>query len=193
MSTSKPIKEKAELKEFMEYYHKIKKSDRNYLLILTGLYTGLRVSDLINLKWSDVYDKRTRNVKSHITIIEGKTKKIKVVSVNKNLDAAIKSYYKTTKPKRDEYLFFSLSDPRRPISRVQAYRIVKEAANACIKDPKNISTHSLRKTFGYYAFKGGASPVLLMEIFNHSSYEITRRYIGVDQDEKDEIYMMIDY
>ena len=42
----------------------------------------------------------------------------------------------------------------------------------------------MRKTFGYYAWKYGTPPAVLMDIYNHSSYEITKRYLGIKQDDK---------
>lgn len=55
----------------------------------------------------------------------------------------------------------------------------------------SISCHSLRKTFGYQAWKKGAQPALLMAIYNHSSIEITKRYLSIDQDDKDEVFLNI--
>ena len=80
----------------------------------------------------------------------------------------------------------------RPLSRSQAFRIIKKAATETLHDP-HISCHSLRKTFGYHAWKQGVPPALLMEIYNHSSYTITKRYLGIAQDERDSIYMDIDF
>ena len=53
------------------------------------------------------------------------------------------------------------------------------------------SCHSLRKTFGYYAWQEGVQPALLMNVFNHSSFHITKRYLGIEQDEKDLVYLNI--
>ena len=76
------------------------------------------------------------------------------------------------------------------LSRYQAYRIVK-AAGAFAGLNESISCHSLRKTFGYHAWKQGTAPALLMSIFNHSAYQITKRYLCIEQDDKDEVFAKI--
>ena len=77
-----------------------------------------------------------------------------------------------------------------PLSRYQAYRFVKQAAVYAGR-PEHISCHSLRKTFGYHAWKQSVPPAMLMDIYNHSSYQITRRYLGIDQDDKDQVFEKI--
>lgn len=79
----------------------------------------------------------------------------------------------------------------KPLNRSQAYRIVKAAAGKTIQD-EHISCHSLRKTFGYYAWKNGTPPALLMDVYNHSSYDVTQHYLGIEQDERDEIYLKLE-
>ena len=71
----------------------------------------------------------------------------------------------------------------------KAYRIIKKAAEETVCCHTHISCHSLRKTFGYHAWKQGISPVLLMDIFNHSSFDVTKRYLGIGQDERDSIFL----
>lgn len=76
MSTTEPIKDKEQLKALANYYLQ-KKQFRNYTLIVMGVYTALRISDLLQLKWTDVYDEKRQRFFTHITLTEGKTKKSK--------------------------------------------------------------------------------------------------------------------
>ncbi len=69
----------------------------------------------------------------------------------------------------------------------QSIWIIQKAAQKCgMKEP--VSCHSLRKTFIIMLEKNGTPPALLMSIYNHSSYEITKRYLGIEQLDKDEVY-----
>ena len=94
-------------------------------------------------------------------------------------------------PQESDYLFCKNTDRQHPINRSQACRIVKEAA-AQTTNSRMVSCHSMRKTFGYHAWKQGAQPALLTGLFNHSSYDVTKRYLGIEQDEKDSVYLKID-
>ena len=75
-----------------------------------------------------------------------------------------------------------------PIDRTYAFRIIKKAVSD-LNLEGSISCHSLRKTFGYHAWKKGIPPALIMSIYNHSSIEITKRYLSIDQDNKDEVFL----
>ena len=76
------------------------------------------------------------------------------------------------------------------LSRSQAFRIITHVAEA-LNMENGISCHSLRKTFGYYAWKYGTPPAMLREIYNHSSYEITKRYPGIKQDDRDNVFLKV--
>lgn len=88
------------------------------------------------------------------------------------------------------YLFYGKS-PNSPLSHCQAYRILKNAS-AALQLETPISCHSLRKTFGYYAWQAGVPSVMLMNIYNHSNFQITKRYLGIEQDEKDKVFLDLD-
>lgn len=193
-ASTEPIRDKEELRKLFEYYKlEENKSERNHALISIGLNTALRIGDILNLKWDDVYDFPNRTLRKHIELSEDKTNKYRKVIINTSLRTSLRALYRKRKPKPEHYIFSSERKPEVPISRIQAYRIVTKAAKACLKHPEHISCHSLRKTFGYHAWKQGIPLVIIMQIYNHSSFEITKRYLGINQDEQDEIFINIKY
>ncbi len=192
MSTTYPIKTRKSLEMFKDYYVSIRPNPRNYAMIVTGLNTAFRIGDLLKLQWKDVWNDSTGNFRTHICIEEHKTGKNRIVPINKSARDVLNDYHrlcKLTAP--EDYLFPSMRDKTQPLSRYQAYRIIRTAALSCGLD-EHISCHSLRKTFGYHAWKQGTPPAMLMELYNHSSYGITKRYLGIEQDEKDKVYLKID-
>ena len=90
----------------------------------------------------------------------------------------------------NDYLFAGGRKAEAHLSRSQAFRIVKEAAEYAGLD-EHISCHSLRKTFGYHAWKQGVQPALLMELYNHSSYRVTKKYLCIEQEDKDRVYLNV--
>lgn len=195
MNTAQPIRSRDDLVLIKEYYRTVKPDSRNYLLIIMGLNTALRVSDVVQLKWRDVYDSCTGACREHIRLVEQKTKKLSLIFLNDNVRSALDEYRQHLMTagaaiSRDDYLFGSYGRGDAHISRIQAFRIIKKAAESCGLEGV-ISCHSLRKTFGYHAWKQGMSPVLLMNIYNHSSFRVTLRYLGIEQDDRDRIFQNI--
>ena len=186
---TEPIRNKKHIKEMAEYYLKQGKL-RNYLLIILGVYTGLRISDMLRLTKSDVYDFETSKFRSHIHITEGKTGKSKSIALNKSAISALSLCFGKNIDTPDDFLFQTNRKTHTAIGRTQAWRIIKEAANA-VGVVGCIGCHSLRKTLGYHAWKSGVKAVLLMDIFNHSSFEITKRYLGISQDDRDNVYLKL--
>lgn len=196
MNTAQPIRKGEDLYRFKEYYRVTCPNNRNYLMVVIGLNTALRISDILVLRWGDVYDFRMQRYKEHLSITEKKTDKNSLILINQNVRRVLEEYReyldrqgKMVKP--ENFLFESNRQDGHPISRVQAFRIIKKAAEACQLDGV-ISCHSLRKTFGYHAWRQGIMPALLMNIYNHSSYQITVRYLGIEQDDRDSIFRNID-
>ena len=190
MKVTDPIRKKSDIRKIKNYY--LQKGEyRNFLLLSFGFNTGLRISDILNLKMEDVFDFNEKIIKDHISINEKKTVKLNSFRINPSLKKDIKTYFRHCIKFIGKFLFES-NRKNRPISRIQAYRIIKKATDEC-KIEGTIGCHSLRKTFGYFAWKSGAQPVLLMNLFNHSSFEITKRYLGIGQEERDSVYMQLSY
>lgn len=190
MSTTQPIKSLNQIEELKNYYHNKKTNYRNYALICLGMNSALRISDLLQLKWKDVYDFRSNCFWAHISVMEKKTKKRTSIAINENAVHALMEYMENIPFPTEETFIFCGRNPDEPLSRSQAFRIIKEAGNQLhFKNP--ISCHSLRKTFGYHAWKAGTPPAMLMSIYNHSSYQITKRYLGIDQEDKDCVFLKI--
>jgi integrase len=195
MSTTQPIRNNKDLDRFKNYYQTDSYNLRNYCLIKIGLNTALRISDILNLKYDDVFD--GKKVKKHVTVKEKKTDKVNTVFLNKEVRNSLELYrkelietdmYKSGNP----YLFPSPKKKDTHLSRFQAYRIISNAAKE-ISEGEHISCHSLRKTFGYHAWKQGMDLMTIMLIFNHSSLSITKRYLCIEQDDKDKIYKAIEF
>lgn len=186
MNTVEPIRDKKKIKAMKAVLKS--KSIRNYLLFTMGINTGLRISDLLKLKIEDVMDERGK-VKTTIYLRESKTGKEKVFAINNTLKEVIKEYLCSLKIyELSWYLFKSKKGKNSPITRIQAYDILNNAAKLIgIKD--KIGTHSLRKTFGYHARMRGTPIETLQKIFNHTSPGITMRYIGITQAELECVYL----
>lgn len=189
MSTTAPIKNEAQLEKFKEYYLIKKPVYRNYALIILGLNTAFRIGDLLSLQWEDVYYEEKNDCRDHICIIEHKTGKMRSVAVNDSVRSVLKILWKEHEQENgSSYLFPNGRKKRTPLSRSQAFRIIKEAALYAGLN-EHISCHSLRKTFGYHAWKRGVQPALLMDLYNHSSYRVTRQYLGIGQEDRDQVYL----
>jgi len=184
MSLVEPIRSRKQLKQLADYWLK-RGNFRNYTLIVLGVCTVLRPSDLLRLQWTDVYDFERGGFLSHITVTEHKTSKRKTIALNAQAIKALNLYFPH---RRGEYIFSNNRRDEKAINRVTAWRIVKEAVFA-IGIMGSISLYSLRKSFGYFAYKAGVLPILLMDLFNHSSFEVTRRYLGIQQEDRDAVYL----
>ena len=147
--------------------------DRNLIMILIGIYTGFRISDILELKVKDVKGKIS------IKKREEKTKKYKSIAIHKELYKELEVYCRG-KP-NDEYLIKSREGGNKPISRVQAYRIIKTLQSK-YKISDNLGCHSLRKTYGYNMYKKNDISIVQKSL-NHTMQADTIKYIGVEEEE----------
>lgn len=158
---------------------------RDYVLFVLGINSGLRISDILNLRVKDVLDEKGK-IKERISILEKGTGKLKDFTVGQTTAKALREYL-------DHRL--ALGDPlfpsrkgSGPITQQQAYRIINDAARM-IGIKERIGTHTLRKTFGYMAIKRGVDVTRIQLLFNHSAPSVTLTYLGITQDELDHIYL----
>lgn len=189
MGTTQPIKRREEIQKLEEYFYS-KGEFRNYAMIVMGVNTAVRISDLLNLKWENVWNFQQNRFKDRIIIIEKKTGKMTNVYLNNQCRKCLGVLMQRDTVYAREYIFKSRVGENRPIGRNRAYVIIREACRN-LGYEGILGCHSLRKTFGYHAWKQGISPAVIMAIYNHSSMEITQRYLSIEQDEKDEVYKTI--
>jgi integrase len=168
-----PIRDRDKIKEVSDILKA--QNHRNYMLFIVGIYTGLRISDILCLKVDQVRERE------HITIKEKKTSKTKRFFIQPVLQVELKKYIRDKKD--NEFLFQSRKGFNQHISREQAYRILKKAALCC--GLHEIGTHTLRKTFGYHSYKNDGNLGMVMSLLNHSKEEHTLRYIGITQENQD--------
>ena len=119
MAATEPIRDKKQLHAMANYFLK-RGQIRNYVLLSLGVHTALRISDLLRLRWEDVYDEKQGKFKTHVILTEHKTGKDKMIALNKQAIHALRLYL----PYRKGTFIFASRKGSGPISRVQAWRIV---------------------------------------------------------------------
>ncbi|WP_433595145.1 tyrosine-type recombinase/integrase [Lysinibacillus xylanilyticus] len=191
MNFVQPIRDMDKVIDVQEFL--ASKNKRDELLFCFGIYTGLRISDILRVKKSDVYNKDVLYV-TEIKTKKSRKKSRKVTSKRRipivpELKRMINAYGKELRD--EEYLFKSRQGRNQPITRVRAYDILREAAFAC--GLSEIGTHTLRKTFGYHIYMDTKDVALLQDIFGHSAPYITLKYIGVNQDAIDKAYSKLKF
>ncbi len=154
-----------------------------------GFCTACRASDILNFRWVDILD-RTEHV-----VVEQKTKKARKLSFNQSVQRKLKELYNLLgRPLKDEFIF---------ISKTTGRPLTIQYINQKLKDFKykyrikigNFSTHTFRKTFGRYVYDthnhSAESLILLNKILCHSNINVTKTYIGITQDEINNIFNSI--
>jgi len=163
------------------------KSLRNWALFTLGINSALRVSDILALNVEDVMDENN-NIRDRIKVKEIKTSKTKTFPFSPKVKDALNTYISSDHP--TEALFPSRKGGN-AITRMHVHTFLKDAAKK-VGIKENISSHSMRKSWSYQAYMKGVPIAQISDALNHSSEKITRRYLGLDQDSLDEIYMDMD-
>lgn len=168
---------------------------RNWLFFSLGINMGLRVSDLCRLQWRHIFIPGTDrfNHTDWNEIVEEKTDKRRQVVLNLAAQKAVLYYLssihmnaKLLNP--NGYLFFSQKKAEPHLQPHRIHQILKQAARAC-NIPFNVGTHSMRKTFGYMLYQATGKDIdMVQRILNHSSQQMTLRYIGIDSENVREAY-----
>jgi integrase len=178
-----------EWNDFISLITRLEK-DENYkfcLLVSIGVFTGLRISDLLSLTYSDLLSNET------FTLKEMKTKKQRSIKVNKDLKEIINRIVSKSKITDLNQLIFINRYGTKSIDKSYVNVKLKELVKKYrIKIDGNVSTHTFRKTLGRRVMEvnnySNESLVLLMELFGHSSMSITKRYLGIREQEIHNVY-----
>lgn len=164
---------------------------QDYLLICIGSYLGLRASDLLNLKWNDLLQQST------LEIEERKTGKTRSIRINPNCTDAVQYVWDHQPRKRlrqvENYIFTNRKGKKISIQYIN--RRLKQIFDDYKVKTDNASTHTLRKTFGKRVYdldnQSERSLIMLSLIFSHSSIAITRRYLGITQEQIQDVYLSL--
>ena len=163
--------------------------DGNYkmsLLVAIACFTGLRISDILSLRWWQILGV------DELTIIEKKTGKQRTIRLNPQLQKHIQECYEHIKPIGVKAPIL-VSQKGTTFTVQSINRLLKQIKTKYKVKIKNFSCHSFRKTFGRQVYNMNSDNselalVKLMELFNHSSVAITKRYLGLRQEEILETY-----
>lgn len=170
---------------------------RNKMLFLIGINVGLRASDLVTLKWNFFFN-NDGSFKEYYTLMPKKTRKQKkfvTLFFNQAVKKAVNDYIKEY-PIEDmnDYLFKS----RKGNSSISEHALWDIVGKAAIESgiEKNIGSHSLRKTFGFWAWHNAEDKnkalVTLQKLFSHSDTTTTLKYIGILNSEIEDMFNSVD-
>jgi integrase len=140
------------------------------MLFVLGLATGLRISDILNLRARDIQT-------STFTVTESKTKKRRTINLDPFAHSMLQSHEKASNLRPDDYLIYSTEiNKGKPLSRVQAFKTMRRIGRE-IMPGSPIGTHSLRKTFAANLYRKTGSIYEVQKALNHKHIETTKAYL----------------
>lgn len=163
---------------------------RDLLLFVVGINSALRISDLLQLRISHFVDEHN-HIRRRFAIKEEKRGKRQEVVINDSIREALDEYlsaYPGVTSDPDYFVFFNsrANSFREPIKRGQAWKFITLICQD-VGLRGNYGTHSLRKSWGYHARLNGVDLALIMYKLNHASLAYTKRYLGITDDELEEV------
>ena len=150
---------------------------RNRVIVEVAYSCGLRVSELVDLKISNVY------LDEEYIIVEGKCSKQRMVPMSAIAVSLIKSYIvlrgdRVVKKGNEDVLFINRRGSK--MSRVMIFYIIKDLCQKCGIN-KNISPHTLRHSFATHLLEGGANLRAIQQMLGHESITTTEIYVHIDR------------
>jgi site-specific recombinase XerD len=153
-------------------------------LFLTTYATGLRVSELCQLRIVDLQSDRNQ-----IRVVQGKNHKDRYTIFSPRLQEELRSYWRLYRPK--DWLFPSTFFPDRPLTRFAVERAFTDAVKrAGLPDRGGI--HSLRHSFATHLLEAGIDPLTLQRLLGHTRLATTTTYFHVRQEHLDKISSALD-
>lgn len=159
---------------------------RNRAIMETLYSCGLRVSELISLKYSDLYPEE-----GFIRIV-GKGNKQRLVPLSSAVLEQIKRYEESMRdhltPKKGHENTVFLNRRGAGLTRVMIFTIIRQAAASARVD-KTVSPHTFRHCFATHLLEGGANLRAIQEMLGHESITTTEIYTHLDQKQLRETVM----
>ena len=200
-ATMQPIRDPNKIRELIKYI-----LDNGYkrdsILVLFALNTLLRISDIIDIKYEQLFDDN-RNIREYFTITEKKSinkvenptrknkKKIRRIKLPGDFAKEIKKYADDLEMGKGDYIFYSTENPENHVHRKTIWRRIRRYAYAI--GIEGLGCHGLRKTGGFQLWKKGIAPRVIMEMYGHTSIAQTLQYISINQQMVDDAVEKVNF
>ena len=211
--TARPVKDREQLEVVKEklLYSSKKYGYRNYAIFLLGINCGLRCGDVLQIRLKDIWDEGRKEI-TGLTVIEEKTKKTRRnIRFSETVREGLRDYVLTLKDRTPDMPLFpsqkknvqkvkeTVKDNTGCLAVKSYWRIMHEISLAT--GIEHLSTHSMRKTFGYEVYTKNAGRLIaneyraidvVQQMLNHNSVSDTLRYIGITEEVQNEVYEGMD-
>ena len=189
-----PLKGQHTKSDYMEWEEMLNlclklQRDGNYkfaLLLFSGCHIGLRIKDLLQIRWQEVLDKTV------LVLTETKTQKTRRITIHADLQAKLRELYEIINPKMEDFLFANSEGTSMSIQYINR-RIKAICKKYGVKG--NYSSHFMRKTLGRRVYQqhneSEKSLLLLSYLFNHASVSTTKIYLGIRDEEIGDLYLSL--